>query len=319
MALREDQVHAAVSFLTHDRGLKSWIADKEDFLLQKGLSQGEVAEAMRRALAGPHESPAPPVLPVVIPSAWQLVQTLPRRKTAPWWALLLSGLGFGVIFALLLRLWSWRRQAQKGLPAPAVKRDGRLKELLATVRCHTKETREATASLRQSAEQQERLYQMSALDFQRRMDDATRRRPKRMEVAPESLQLLRTLVAGDEGYPQWFQRASAAVQRLVTQSSSLAVARRSLQTLLLILQNRIVHPSLEKYREVNASSTRFRETFAEERQAIAAELLCLAGFEQRGESFIASEDLSQAERLRDLLQEALRDLKGRWSQSAPAA
>ena len=32
----------------------------------------------------------------------------------------------------------------------------------------------------------------------------------------------------------------------------------------------------------------------EERQAIAAELLCLAGFEQRGESFIASEDLSQA-------------------------
>ena len=29
--------------------------------------------------------------------------------------------------------------------------------------------------------------------------------------------------------------------------------------------------------------------------------------------------LRQAERLRDLLQEALRDLKGRWSQSAPAA
>lgn len=44
------------------------------------------------------------------------------------------------------------------------------------------ETREATASLRQSAEQQERLYQMSALDFQRRMDDAARRRPKRMEA-----------------------------------------------------------------------------------------------------------------------------------------
>lgn len=43
-----------------------------------------------------------------------------------------------------------------------------------------------------------------------------------LEVAPESLQLLRTLVAGDEGYPQWFQRASAAAQRLVTQSSSLA-------------------------------------------------------------------------------------------------
>lgn len=62
------------------------------------------------------------VLPVVIPSAWQLVQTLPRRKTAPWWALLLSGLGFGVIFALLppvSNIGEPLRSEEGGLPPPS--------------------------------------------------------------------------------------------------------------------------------------------------------------------------------------------------------
>ena len=100
-----------------------------------------------------------------------------------------------------------------------------------------------------------------ATDFQRKLDEASKRKlaNSRMEVAPESLQQLRSLVtcslpsktdererltrARGEVPPE----AETALQQLLKQSSE-AEAKRSLQTLSMILQNLVSHPTQEKYK-----------------------------------------------------------------------
>ncbi|CAK9039838.1 unnamed protein product, partial [Durusdinium trenchii] len=265
-----------------------------------------------------------------------------RPQGAPWWALLVSGLGLGTAVALLLRLLAWWRSYQKfqsrplrALPRPDDRPadaagGGRLQELVAQWRIHAEETRETTASLRKSVEQQQRLYQMVATDFQRKLDEASKRKlgTLRMEVAPESLQQLRSLVSCKQGGPSTSgapsasaalapstgagtpaPEAEAALQRLLRTSASEAEAKRSLQTLSMILQNLLSHPTQEKYKEVSASSARFRETF-EASDGAAAELLKLAGFQQEGESFKwlnGSGRTMEASKLQEFLQEALRE------------
>ncbi|CAE7303057.1 unnamed protein product, partial [Symbiodinium necroappetens] len=112
----------------------------------------------------------------------------------------------------------------------------RLAELVTSLRGHAEETREATASLRKSVEQQQRLYQMAAADFQRKLDEACKRKvtTSRMELASESLQMLRSLVAGrtagslengdapKENWPRWFEKADAAVQGLLRTAGTAA-------------------------------------------------------------------------------------------------
>ncbi|CAL1148836.1 unnamed protein product [Cladocopium goreaui] len=330
MAFREDQVAAAVTFLTHDRGLRGWIADKEDFLFQKGLSQSEVSEALRRALTGgpvPGPSQGPPVLPGW-PNAWYAL-TKPRRRLAPWWVLLLSGLGIGMAVSLLLRFFAWRRAATVQRQNALAAREAaaalvdperqKLKELMAALVSGSAETREATASLRRSAEQQERLYQMSASDFQRGLEEAQRKKGKRMEIAPDSWKLLRSLVAS-HGFPtsgtpedskklqEWFQDVEVTLGQLLADfHGDRPGAKRSLQTLSLILQNSLSGP---KSREVNVKSARFQETFGRGRSA-AQRLLELAGFAQNGEGVVAlPAATSQAEHLFDILQHALRKDSG---------
>lgn len=87
------------------------------------------------------------------------------------------------------------------------------------------------------------------------------------EVAPESLQQLRSLVSCKQGGPSTSgapsasaalapstgagtpaPEAEAALQRLLRTSASEAEAKRSLQTLSMILQNLLSHPTQEKYK-----------------------------------------------------------------------
>eukprot|EP00438_Fugacium_kawagutii_P025221 Skav235374 [mRNA] locus=scaffold6992:22370:27106:- [translate_table: standard] len=147
--------------------------DKEDFLFQKGLSQSEVSEALRRALAGgpPDTGREQVMLAGFGPSV--------ARRT--------SGLGIGAAFSLLWRFLMWRRDAAaaraRALAAAQSAREDperqRLKELMGALASGAEETREATASLKRSAEQQERLYQMSASDFRRKLEEAQRKKGKR--------------------------------------------------------------------------------------------------------------------------------------------
>mmetsp|Transcript_9512 Transcript_9512/g.16347 ORF Transcript_9512/g.16347 Transcript_9512/m.16347 type:complete len:238 (-) Transcript_9512:35-748(-) len=147
-------------------------------------------------------------------ATWPFGAFTSRPQGAPWWALLISGLGLGTAVALLLRLLAWWRNYEKfqalrqrpreaaASAAPTVAPSAaRMAELVASLKAHAEETREVTASLRRSVEQQQRLYQVAAIDFQRKLDEASKRsgRLGRMEVAPESLQLLRSLVSCKQG------------------------------------------------------------------------------------------------------------------------
>merc|ERR1719203_1455888 len=151
----------------------------------------------------------------------------------PRWLLLLSGLGFGSVFALL---WAWLRRrllaaagvavgfgaASQGAlggmlhatppPVPAASLahpavttgleampPAQLTKMTEELRKHVGETREATASLRRTMEQNHRQFQSSALELQRKFLEATRRKnnagAQRMEISAESLQMLRALVS----------------------------------------------------------------------------------------------------------------------------
>ncbi|CAJ1365871.1 unnamed protein product [Effrenium voratum] len=258
---------------------------------------------------------------------------------APWWALLFSGLSLGSAAALLVRLMAWWKNysrhlalrsralagaaaAQKALP------DAKLGELVASLSAHAQETREATASLRRSVEQQQRLYQVAAVDFHRKLDEAWKRKPtvSRMEVAPESMQMLRSLVScqsrrdSSENGAKALS-ADAALQQLLRGAPGAPGTprgKRSLQTLSMILQNLMDNPGQEKFQEVNALSARFRETF-EGTSGAAGQLLRLAGFEQQGDSFRWPDGraVSEARQIQEMLQEALR--KSSEANSAPAA
>eukprot|EP00439_Symbiodinium_sp_Y106_P022833 s5837_g2.t2 len=276
---------------------------------------------------------------------------LPRAQVsrgAPWWVSLLSGVSCGAALVLLWRLLSlWRILSQRLLrPAlpkaapgtlqvaqPIAEGDRlgeRLAELVTSLRGHAEETREATASLRKSVEQQQRLYQMAAADFQRKLDEACKRKvtTSRMELASESLQMLRSLVAGrsssgsgalengdapKESWPRWFEKADAAVQGLLRTAGTAGEARRCIQTVSMILQNLVANPGQERYREVNLSSARFKETFSD--SSAAVELLKVAGFEVSEAGLRGPERLAEAERLRDIMQDVLRDCDHRWQRS----
>lgn len=480
MALREDQVAAAVRFLTNEKVAQSSTAEKQAFLTRKGLTSQEIAEALRRAAspgaagaaatagaavavgpAAPSAAAAgsaappfgvhrqvPPSIPGMGPAAfpqpqpgvmwhqggayppWQVPgQAVPPapppppwhlsvlESPAPWWALLLGGLGLGSALAFLGSLL-WRRRAQQELTpgavqwagwdgqdaaavrvpgqpspsavpfaghlpladaaswqaaagpvasAPAVPSPapptpplaveatgagaqgsnaggadsvstGRLEELTAQMRAHVQETREATASLRRTLDQQQWQYQRALSDFQLKMEEASRRKStaasQRIEISPESLQMLRSMIApvstsngtcpslgagsnGDsEALRHWFGQVESHLRRLLRSAGSKAEAKKHLQTTSLIVHNLVANPTQEKYREVNTSSARVRETFSGS-DGGAAELLQLAGFERRDQAFVfpAEREFDAAERVRDILQDALRDCDKRWEQA----
>eukprot|EP00411_Alexandrium_monilatum_P039336 CAMPEP_0175414766 /NCGR_PEP_ID=MMETSP0095-20121207/43835_1 /TAXON_ID=311494 /ORGANISM="Alexandrium monilatum, Strain CCMP3105" /LENGTH=70 /DNA_ID=CAMNT_0016713841 /DNA_START=35 /DNA_END=243 /DNA_ORIENTATION=+ len=60
MALREDQVTAAVRFLGNDKVAQYSAGEKEGFLARKGLTSAEIAEAFRRFERGDDEPGAAP-------------------------------------------------------------------------------------------------------------------------------------------------------------------------------------------------------------------------------------------------------------------
>lgn len=341
--------------------------------------------------------PAPPPWPVPVPEA-----------TAPWWALLLGGLGLGSAAALLGTLF-WRRRPQQAAPgwpgwdghaspaggqAPPPRQSpagnlplrdtaawptatslsgsalptstaaiassgtefaasqlvgettsvetlaaGRLDELTAQMRAHVQETRDATAALRRTLEQQQWQYQRTVSDFQMKLEEASRRKTttasQRIEISPESLKMLRSMVCpanrisgsgclgaatsannSSEALRHWFEEVESNLRRLLRSAGSKSDAKRSLQTISIVVHNLVTNPTQEKYREVNTSSARFRETLGGS-DGGAAELLQLAGFECRDQTFVfpAERDLDSAERVRDILQDALRDCDKRWEEA----
>lgn len=464
MALREDQVGAAVRFLANEKVVQSSIAEKQAFLQRKGLTQDEITEAIRRATspssaatAAATVAAAPPVgiprqggpppqwypqpvatsapyapmppgagPPGIAPpwqqaggfAPWQaytpgpMGHPPPQEPPAPWWVLLLGGLGFGSAVAMLGTLL-WRRNSQRsalelqpgtqqwarwdsqgniitpGLAQPpallppiagqqlhgaAVGLDGsavpaathpivstalapssgeqgpghrqqvapdtqRLEDLAHQIREHVEETREATASLRRTLEQQQRQYAIAIADFQRKMEETQRKKStaasQRVEISPESLQMLKSLIStarstndacgpslatssangSTESLQQWFSQVERNLRQLLRSATSAAEAKKSLQTVSMIIHNLVTGPK-EKYREVNTSSARFRETFGGS-DGGAAELLQLAGFDCHDQAFIFPSDrgLDEAERVRDIMQEALRDCDRRWEQA----
>jgi len=217
-----------------------------------------------------------------------------------------------------------------------------LTELAAQVRGHVEQTREVTASLRRAMDQQQRQYNSSLGEFQRKLAEASRKKgptgSQRIEISPDSMQVLRSLVlppgsgegAGDsvagssaggtaasgEALQHWFGQVDRGLRRLLRSAASKLEARRCLQTVSMVVHNLVESPAEDKYREVNAASARFRGTLGSPESG-AAELLQLAGFEPRGQCFVFPQDrsLDEAERVRDFLQAALRDSDSRWEQA----
>lgn len=227
--------------------------------------------------------------------------------------------------------------AAEGSGAPVA----RLDELAGYVRRHVEETREATSALRRTLEQQQRQYQTALSDFQRKVDEASKKKPvsalPRMEIAPESMKMLKSLInpalptngsveagEGGEALRQWFTQVEDAMKRLLRAAPSQAEAKKSLQTLSLIVSNLVsTGGAQEKYREVNTASNRFREQFGSS-DGGAAELLQFAGFDRRDQGFVfpiegQQRGLEKAERVRDFLQAALRDCDQRWEQAQAEA
>ena len=140
-----------------------------------------------------------------------------------------------------------------------------------------------------------------------------------MEIAPESWKLLRSLASNissndeeSQKLRQWFQEVESTLHQLVAEFNDHKLAKRSLQTLSLILQNAL-RPS--RSREVNVKSIRFQETFGSSTASL--QLLELAGFMQiqsdSGDTTLAfpvDGPKAQAERVFDLLQHALRKDSG---------
>lgn len=216
----------------------------------------------------------------------------------------------------------------------------KLEELTSQMRAHVQETRDATASLRRTLEQQQWQYQRSVSDFQLKMEEASRKKSnagaQRIEIAPDSLQLLKSMISPscvptDNSSPilgagsssnaqalrQWFDQVESNLRRLLQSAGSKAEAKKHLQTTSLIIHNLVTNPTQERYREVNTSSARVRETFGGS-EGGAAELLQLAGFERRDQAFVfpADKDFDAAERVCDILQDALRDCDKRWEQAS---
>lgn len=357
----------------------------------------------------PWQAPGPPNMQGLpyVPSLWPVPPQ--QDPPAPWWGLLLGGLGLGSALAFLGSL-VWQKkvdhaipefqrvapqwvdweghavQVQQGFMAPggqsplewsplissqmpstgntrvvqpvqvtpaidqAVGHDsggterkdimtkGQLKELNKLMRAHVEQTRETTASLKRTLEFQQRQFVGAFADFQRKLEEASRKKSnvaQRVEISPESLQMLRDLISknsssncgnvavgngiGDgngEVLGQWLDQVNDSLQRLLRSTGSKPEAKRSLQTVSMIVHNIVTNPTEEKYREVNPSSIRFQETFGGT-DGSAAKLLQLAGFEFQNEVFMfsAERSLDQAQRVRDFLQDALRSCDQRWEQA----
>jgi len=222
------------------------------------------------------------------------------------------------------------RKAICGMPA------AEFNKLAAQVREHVEQTREATLSLKRTLSEHQRQYHQSAREFQQKLLEATRRKPitgsQRIEISPESLQMLRGLVlpadANGDARPigasdsagsvsqQWFARVELALRRLLCSCGSKPEARKGLQTVSLVVHNLVGNPCDERYREVDTTSARFRDAFGSPDSG-AADLLQLAGFELRGPCFVypSGRQLDEAERVHDVLQAALRDCDARWEQA----
>eukprot|EP00405_Crypthecodinium_cohnii_P014971 CAMPEP_0206453478 /NCGR_PEP_ID=MMETSP0324_2-20121206/20570_1 /ASSEMBLY_ACC=CAM_ASM_000836 /TAXON_ID=2866 /ORGANISM="Crypthecodinium cohnii, Strain Seligo" /LENGTH=457 /DNA_ID=CAMNT_0053923777 /DNA_START=30 /DNA_END=1403 /DNA_ORIENTATION=+ len=383
MAIREDQVAAAVRFLSNESVAHRSDAEKQQFLSQKGLTNQEIAEAVRRcsaAGAGGATSSGPPYTQPAAPASGGYIQpALPpppphyypappparavQQSSAPWWLTLLSGLSLGSLIALL---WSVLLKLQKvpqlmlpapspqaAQPAPANASEGsgdkgegssskqtplqKLEEMAAHMKKHVEETREATASLRRTMESQQRQYQTALSDFQRKLEELQKKKtshpPQRIEIGASSLKALKSLagsasvqmrgaspapmqssaIVAPVGGPvkEWLDKVDEQLCKLLGSTSSAKEARRVLQTVSMVVHNLVSHPSEEKYRGINIGSTRFKETFGDE---AAIQLLELAGFERNGESFTfpAGKQFDDAERVRDYMQDALRECDARW-------
>lgn len=333
--------------------------------------QAQVAQAPQWQGYG---RPGPgPTLPYPVPPVrWPVVSPQP---SAPWWALLIGGLGLGSALATLASLlWRWllrrsQHSPQAALPPPADGQTGqqrlgqavsaqksgavlqalpansaestsveshtRFEELVQQMKAHVEETQEANAALRRSLEQQQRLYQIAANDFQRKMDDAAKRKSatvQRIEIASESLHVLRSLLSvstngtlrpsstdGEteaQGLRNWFSQVEASLTRLLHETPTAAEAKKTLQTASMVVHNLLTHPGQDKYREVSASSSRFKETLGG-LDGAAADLLRLAGFENVDGALVFPSDRSSKEagQLREILQDALRDCDRRWGRA----
>lgn len=74
------------------------------------------------------------------------------------------------------------------------------------------------------------------------------------------------------------------VLTMLMESTSKQDANKSLNMLFLVFENLRKHPSQEKYRKVNTSSSRFKERFGQ--KLGASSLLLLIGFEKKGQNFV---------------------------------
>jgi hypothetical protein len=121
-----------------------------------------------------------------------------------------------------------------------------------------------------------------------------------------------------EALRHWFTQVEEALVRHLRDAPSKAEAKKSLQTLCLIVDKLVsTNAQQEKFREVNFASSRFREQLGTP-DGGAAELLQLAGFERHESGFFfpsEGQSLEKAERVRDFLQASVRDCDRRWQES----
>jgi len=224
------------------------------------------------------------------------------------------------------------------------KADGKVayEDLVAILRQHGEEARETSALFKKCIQQQQEQYQQTFAEMQKALQAQSQHQKKSppMDLSAATIQSLAMLM-GPAQPTDWsecseggavtvagggvtggsatnplresYGAINQSLQRLTHESTSKAELAKSLQTLLMILQNLLNNPSKEASRKVNTSSARFSELFG--KRSAAAELLKLAGFlyQEPNFTFAADQDMESAQRVRDLLQDAQRNIEQSWS------
>eukprot|EP00927_Polykrikos_kofoidii_P019750 TRINITY_DN19259_c0_g1_i1.p1 TRINITY_DN19259_c0_g1~~TRINITY_DN19259_c0_g1_i1.p1 ORF type:complete len:468 (-),score=80.87 TRINITY_DN19259_c0_g1_i1:74-1477(-) len=358
-------------FFLLDRGLSSTEASEALRRADAFVVGNRVAAALRKqymqAAAGAswhRHSPLPAGGGIVAhrPWTWQRLWLALLRffKSFPR-AWCIVGLVLGTAIALLLRRWwrwRWRRltllpgrlrHQSCFLPASEKHSPGQtttagsdgctsstispsaFETLIARLHEQLRASRELTLSSRKAVENQQRLHQVAAGEFKRKVYDAlaqTVASKKDLELSTASLECFRNLVRPSGGGEckvgaedpivgeQASDRLECLINRVLSGATSVQQSKRSLRVLAAIVRNVLAHPAEKRFRVVNVRSGVFGEAFENSSDGDAVQILELAGFRCRPEAGTlvrsATENSSGADRVKTSINDALQDLEGRW-------
>lgn len=227
-----------------------------------------------------------------------------------------------------------------------------LEEVSSCFRKQATETRDATAQLKRTLDEQQKDHKAAMEDIRKKLEHASQTAKSSggsqppLVIAEESLQMFKSLIrdaSGGESEQATLDGASEpagsatcasvvaaerrrllekvdhTVRQLLRSAGSRDEARRSLLTISLIMHNVVQSPADKKFREVDPKSATFRKLGGAAGDGRA--LLQLAGFQCPPAgvfSFAQERSLDDTEVVRDHLHDAVRDIDRRYTDALAA-